>query len=67
MTSLVWTEATTTESFATVSVKVATVARSEEVAAARFARESESSEVKVDAREGTGWEENSGAAFPWGK
>ena len=52
MTSLVWVEASLVESFVMVSVKVATVARSEEVAVARFARESDSSEVKVGAREG---------------
>ena len=63
MTSLVWAEASSAESFATVSVRVATVARSEEVAVARLARELESSEVKVGEREGTELERNSGAAF----
>ena len=67
MTSLVWAEASSAKSFASVLVKVATVARSEEVAVGRFGRESESSEVKVGAREGTGWEENSGEAFAQGK
>ena len=67
MTSLVWVEASSAKSFATVSVRVATVARSEEVVVARFVRELDSSEVKVGAREGTGCDPNSGAAFARGK
>ena len=67
MTSMVWAEASSAESLATMSVKVATVARSKEVAVARLARESDSSEVKVGAREGTWCDPNSGAAFARGK
>ena len=50
----------------TVSVNVATVDRSEEVEVARLARESEISEVKAGAREGTGCDPNFGAAFARG-
>ena len=67
MTSFVWVEASSPESLETVSARVATVARSEEVAVARFARKSDILEVKVGKREGTELDRNSGAAFARGK
>ena len=67
MTSLVWAKASSAKSLATVSVRVATVAQSKEVAVARFARELDSSEVKVGKREGTELDRNSETAFGQGK